>query len=601
MLFRSGITGGTGVTVTGSGSAGATPSVAIGQSVGTGDTVAFGGLNVDSGTLYVDSANNRVGINDTTPSFSLDVTGDGQFTTNLTVGSTVTAADFAGNFSGAIQFDVKNTSGSTITKGTPVYITGTVGATQVAEVSPSRADTSSTMPAVGILRETLTNNSTGHAAVIGMVGNLDTSTYTLNAPLYVGSTGGLTTTRPTTSTDIVQVVGFAGRINVNTGQVVATIYDQTRAPNSISIPGNIATTAGQFTGSGAGLTSIPAGQLTGTVGASNIGNDTVALGTKTTGDYVATVAASTGVTVSGGTGEGSTATISIGQAVATTSSPQFVGVTATGTVSANAVSVTNGVGAASATITGTTATSVLTVDGIEIDTTGATSNQVLSYNGTKFVPTTPASTTATPTGAVISYAGSSAPTGWLLCDGSAVSRSTYSALFTAISTRYGVGDGSTTFNLPSMGSKIASGITSGTPTNNVSATSNASGSHTHNTTTGTESANHTHNGTSGNQSANHDHNSNWTVTTGNDITNHTHTYDKSNGSNASATSGGVSAGHAHTWNANLSTGGNNQSHTHNTTTGNPSVSHTHNGTSGTESLSHTHSVSIVEFIYIIKT
>ena len=177
--YVAGITGGTGVTVTGSGSAGATPSVAIGQSVGTGDTVAFGGLNVDSGTLYVDSANNRVGINDTTPSFSLDVTGDGQFTTNLTVGSTVTAADFAGNFSGAIQFDVKNTSGSTITKGTPVYITGTVGATQVAEVSPSRADTSSTMPAVGILRETLTNNSTGHAAVIGMVGNLDTSTYTL--------------------------------------------------------------------------------------------------------------------------------------------------------------------------------------------------------------------------------------------------------------------------------------------------------------------------------------------------------------------------------------------------------------------------------------
>lgn len=53
-----------------------------------------------------------------------------------------------------------------------------------------------------------------------------------------------------------------------------------------------------------------------------------------------------------------------------------------------------------------------------------------------------------PAGMVIPYAGSSAPTGYLLCDGSAVSRSTYSTLFAIISTTYGVGNGSTTFNLP---------------------------------------------------------------------------------------------------------------------------------------------------------
>jgi len=50
--YVAGVTGGTGVTVTGSGGEGSAPSVAIGQAVGTGDTVAFGGLNVDSGTLY---------------------------------------------------------------------------------------------------------------------------------------------------------------------------------------------------------------------------------------------------------------------------------------------------------------------------------------------------------------------------------------------------------------------------------------------------------------------------------------------------------------------------------------------------------------------
>ena len=53
-----------------------------------------------------------------------------------------------------------------------------------------------------------------------------------------------------------------------------------------------------------------------------------------------------------------------------------------------------------------------------------------------------------PPGTVLPFAGSSAPAGWALCDGSAVSRTTYNALFSAVSTTYGVGDGSTTFNLP---------------------------------------------------------------------------------------------------------------------------------------------------------
>lgn len=53
-----------------------------------------------------------------------------------------------------------------------------------------------------------------------------------------------------------------------------------------------------------------------------------------------------------------------------------------------------------------------------------------------------------PSGSVIMYAGATAPTGWLLLDGSAISRVTYSVLFGIMGTTYGVGDGSTTFNLP---------------------------------------------------------------------------------------------------------------------------------------------------------
>ena len=55
-----------------------------------------------------------------------------------------------------------------------------------------------------------------------------------------------------------------------------------------------------------------------------------------------------------------------------------------------------------------------------------------------------------PVGIVQAFAGSSIPTGWLLCDGSAVSRTTYAALYAVIGTTYGAGNGSTTFNLPNL-------------------------------------------------------------------------------------------------------------------------------------------------------
>jgi microcystin-dependent protein len=67
-----------------------------------------------------------------------------------------------------------------------------------------------------------------------------------------------------------------------------------------------------------------------------------------------------------------------------------------------------------------------------------------------------------PTGTVSAFAGSSAPTGYLLCDGAAVSRSTYSALFGVVSTTYGVGDGSTTFNTPNLKCRTVIGVGVGT-------------------------------------------------------------------------------------------------------------------------------------------
>lgn len=59
-----------------------------------------------------------------------------------------------------------------------------------------------------------------------------------------------------------------------------------------------------------------------------------------------------------------------------------------------------------------------------------------------------------PPGTMHPYAGNAAPTGFLLCDGSAVSRTTYARLFTAIGTKFGVGNGTTTFNVPDARGRV---------------------------------------------------------------------------------------------------------------------------------------------------
>ena len=64
---------------------------------------------------------------------------------------------------------------------------------------------------------------------------------------------------------------------------------------------------------------------------------------------------------------------------------------------------------------------------------------------------------AVPTGVVQAFAGNTLPNGWLLCDGSAVSRTDYAALFSAIGTTYGGGNGSTTFNLPNLTDRFIQG------------------------------------------------------------------------------------------------------------------------------------------------
>lgn len=79
--------------------------------------------------------------------------------------------------------------------------------------------------------------------------------------------------------------------------------------------------------------------------------------------------------------------------------------------------------------------------------TAGSSNPVTSDGIKKLVPT----------GVVMPFAGDSAPEGFLLCDGQAVNRTTYANLFSVIGTKYGEGDGSTTFNVPNLVDRFVEG------------------------------------------------------------------------------------------------------------------------------------------------
>lgn len=63
-----------------------------------------------------------------------------------------------------------------------------------------------------------------------------------------------------------------------------------------------------------------------------------------------------------------------------------------------------------------------------------------------------------PPGVIMQFGGAAAPAGYLLCDGTAISRTTYADLFAAIGVAYGAGNGTTTFNLPNLKGRVAVGL-----------------------------------------------------------------------------------------------------------------------------------------------
>lgn len=93
------------------------------------------------------------------------------------------------------------------------------------------------------------------------------------------------------------------------------------------------------------------------------------------------------------------------------------------------------------------------IDGLSMPQADGSANQVLKTDGSGNL----GFTTFLPSGTVLPFAGSTAPSGYQLCYGQAISRTTYASLFSAIGTTYGSGDGSTTFNVPDLRGRTIAG------------------------------------------------------------------------------------------------------------------------------------------------
>lgn len=113
---------------------------------------------------------------------------------------------------------VRNVTGGALTKGTAVYVSGGTGS--IPTVAKAKADSATTMPAIGVLFENIANNGYGRCLMLGALENYDTSAFSVGDQLFVSSTvaGALTNVNP--STAISQFVGTVTSSGVGNGVIL---------------------------------------------------------------------------------------------------------------------------------------------------------------------------------------------------------------------------------------------------------------------------------------------------------------------------------------------------------------------------------------------
>jgi hypothetical protein len=117
----------------------------------------------------------------------------------------------------------RNNTGSTIAAGVAVKVTGWDATSGVVTIALASNDALANMPAIGITTASIANNTSGRVWQIGLLTGMDTSSFSVGDELYLGASGALTATRPTSPTAYVQFLGTVLVSHASTGQIYMNI------------------------------------------------------------------------------------------------------------------------------------------------------------------------------------------------------------------------------------------------------------------------------------------------------------------------------------------------------------------------------------------
>lgn len=187
---------------------------------------------------------------------------------------------------------VRNASAATLTAGTPVYISGITG--NRPNVDSARADNAALMPAIGLIEHDISSSADGFVVISGEFGPYNTLAWSVEDPLYVDATGGITSTKPT-GANLIQKIGIVTRDNAAVGSIQLVGAGRTNdLPNIASanfwlgngsgVPTAV-TMSGDATMDNAGAVTVSDVDTTGTKIAAALGNRMYNTGDTVSGTY----------------------------------------------------------------------------------------------------------------------------------------------------------------------------------------------------------------------------------------------------------------------------------------------------------------------------
>ena len=141
-----------------------------------------------------------------------------------------------------INVQVKNDSGSSISAGTPVYIAGYHAGSSKPLIAPANASSTSTMPAFGIVENTIADGAEGLVSIMGIVAGIDTTSpisFNTNDIVYVKAGGGLTNVKPTGVSEQIQNLGKVTKVHSNGRILLLGAGRSNDIPNSGTFNGNV--------------------------------------------------------------------------------------------------------------------------------------------------------------------------------------------------------------------------------------------------------------------------------------------------------------------------------------------------------------------------